>query len=282
MTDHNQFQFSSSGHLPGVTLLHADMDDFHYDRHAHEEHAFGITLTGMQEFFSGGHHHRSHPGQIILFNPEEVHDGNSGGEVPLSYQMLYVPPETLGPLVASVSGKTVRHPEQCRFRASDTLLWDEPLRQHLQTLGQMIQRGQGSQIEQEQQLLGIAERLAQREGSVAESTQRPRTDRLLRRAKDFIQAHMHEDINLDAISAAANLSKYHFLRLFRQQFGITPHQYVLNCRINAARSALATGGKLEEVALQHGFTDLSHFNRRFKRIYGMTPRQYQSCLQHSA
>lgn len=71
------------------------------------------------------------------------------------------------------------------------------------------------------------------------------------------------------------MSKYHFLRLFRQQFGMTPHQYVLNCSVNAARSALDQGSPLTEIALRFGFADLSHFNRRFKRIYGMTPFQYQ-------
>ncbi|BBI52318.1 hypothetical protein HORIV_47390 [Vreelandella olivaria] len=50
---------------------------------------------------------------------------------------------------------------------------------------------------------------------------------------------------------------------------------MINCRINAARSALDLGASLTEVALRYGFADLSHFNRRFKRIYGMTPYQYQ-------
>ena len=58
-------------------------------------------------------------------------------------------------------------------------------------------------------------------------------------------------------------------------FGMTPHQYVINCRVNAARAALDQGAPLTEIALRFGFTDLSHFNRRFKRIYGMTPYQYQ-------
>ena len=102
-----------------------------------------------------------------------------------------------------------------------------------------------------------------------------RPDALLGLAKAYIHAHLDRDISLDDISQAAHISKYHFLRLFRQQYGITPHQYVINCRINAARAALDVGTSLTEVALRYGFADLSHFNRRFKRIYGMTPHQYQ-------
>ncbi len=105
-----------------------------------------------------------------------------------------------------------------------------------------------------------------------------RPDTLLGLAKAYIHAHLDRDISLDEISQAAHLSKYHFLRLFRQHYGITPHQYVINCRINAARAALLKGASLNDVALRFGFADLSHFNRRFKRIYAMTPRQYQRDL----
>lgn len=62
------------------------------------------------------------------------------------------------------------------------------------------------------------------------------------------------------------------------RFSVTPHQYVVNCRINAARHALDTGDSLNDVVYRYGFADLSHFNRRFKRIYGMTPRQYQASI----
>lgn len=77
------------------------------------------------------------------------------------------------------------------------------------------------------------------------------------------------------MAQAAAMSKYHFIRLFHRQFGITPHQYVLNCRINAARKYLETGLPSSHVAQLSGFADNSHLNRHFKRTFGMTPKQYQ-------
>ncbi|WP_414830857.1 helix-turn-helix transcriptional regulator [Alteromonas sp. H39] len=74
------------------------------------------------------------------------------------------------------------------------------------------------------------------------------------------------------------MSKYHFIRLFNQQFGMTPHQYVLNCRINRARQALEMGNSVFDTAVDLGFADVSHFNRKFKRTFGITPRQYQRQL----
>nr|WP_299244910.1 AraC family transcriptional regulator [uncultured Halomonas sp.] len=268
----SQFRFLKSRHVSEVTVLHAAMDDFHYDRHAHEEYAFGVTLAGRQDFFSGGQCHRSTPGNVVQLNPEEVHDGHSGGDSTLGYVMVYVPPVQLEALFANAVGRE----DAGHFRSADTLIQDHALRGAILELARLVTHQDGSRIEQEHALHRIATRLVQREGKFQSNTASvSRPDALLRRAKDYILAHLEEDMSLDDLSQAAHLSKYHFLRLFRQQFAMTPHQYVLNCRINAARHALDNGALPNEVAFRYGFADLSHFNRRFKRIYGMTPHQYQ-------
>lgn len=275
MEQDSQFQFIKSRHLPEVTALQAEMDGFTYDKHAHEEYAFGVTLSGRQDFFSNGQFHKSPPGNIIHLKPEEVHDGHSGVEEPLSYVMLYVHPRQIEPLFADAAG--VRRIDDVRM--SETLVQDPVLRQHIMELVRLITDNVGSRIEQEHALLRIASRVVQRVGHYEPEELTRRADALLQRAKDFIHHHVDADLSLEDISDAANLSKYHFLRLFRRQFGITPHQYVINCRINAARTALETGEPLNDVVYRYGFSDLSHFNRRFKRIYGMTPKQYQSSIR---
>ncbi len=74
------------------------------------------------------------------------------------------------------------------------------------------------------------------------------------------------------------MSKYHFLRLFKEYTGMTPHQYWLNIRINRGRQALRSGVPVSDIANHLGFNDLSHFNRRFKPVFGITPRQYQQLI----
>ncbi|HDZ48345.1 hypothetical protein LCGC14_0034890 [marine sediment metagenome] len=271
MSNASRFQFIKSQHVPTLTVLHAAIEDFSYDRHAHEEYAFGVTLAGRQDFFSGGQYHRSPPGNVILFNPEEVHDGQSGGEHALDYLMVYAHPEQVNALFADALGRD----NTADFRSNNTLIQDVQLRNAILELARLVTSHVGSCIDQENALYQVVERTVQL-GGVSHSRQvTTRPDALLGLAKEYIHAHLDSDISLDDISQAAHLSKYHFLRLFRHHYGITPHQYVINCRINAARSALDLGASLTEVALRYGFADLSHFNRRFKRIYGMTPHQYQ-------
>lgn len=271
MSNASQFQFIKSQHVPTLTVLHAAIEDFSYDRHAHEEYAFGVTLAGRQDFFSCGQFHRSPPGNVIFFNPEDVHDGQSGGEHALDYLMVYAHPEQVKALFADALG----HESTADFRSNSTLIQDVQLRNAILELARLVTSQAGSYIDQENALYRVIERTVQLGGVSQPSQMINRPDTLLGLAKEYIHAHLETDMSLDDICQAAHLSKYHFLRLFRQHYGITPHQYVINCRINAARAALEKGALLNEAALRYGFADLSHFNRRFKRIYGMTPHQYQ-------
>lgn len=267
----SRFDYYKSRQIPELTVLQASLSDFSYDRHAHDEYAFGVTLTGRQDFFSSGQFHRSPPGNVIQFNPEQVHDGHPGDDSTLGYVMVYVPPALLEASFADAAGCE----RAARFRGSETLLADPELRRAILDLAELTTGQQGTRIDQEHALHRMATRLVHRAGKFQPGGRVSRPDALLLRAKEYIHAHLETDLSLDEISQNAHLSKYHFLRLFRQQFGITPHQYVLSCRVNAARSALETGVAPSEVAFRYGFTDLSHFNRRFKRIYGKTPHQYQ-------
>jgi AraC family transcriptional regulator len=92
--------------------------------------------------------------------------------------------------------------------------------------------------------------------------------------KEYINHHLHQDLKLEEIAAIAQLSPYHFLRLFKQSMGITPHQYILQCRLNQAKDLLQHSElSIIEIATQTGFCDQSHLTRHFKRRLGITPKQ---------
>jgi len=98
--------------------------------------------------------------------------------------------------------------------------------------------------------------------------------RALTLVKDYIDGHLHQDLKLNELAAIAQLSPYHFLRLFKQSMGITPHQYILQCRLNQAKHLLQHSElSLVEIAIRTGFCDQSHLTRYFRRMLGTTPRQ---------
>jgi len=270
MKQSNQFQYAKSQHLEQVSVLQATMRDFSYSKHAHEEYSFGVTLTGRQDFFAKGKFHRSLPGNVIAFNPGEVHDGHSGVDAALQYKMLYIHPEQLAPMLKCAGIKHYR-----KFEIAQTLLDDQTLRAHFLQMAQYIEHPDDNKLKQECELFQIAHCLAQRHGADVHQQASTKADTLLLRARDFIHENIHRTTSLNEISKQAHLSKYHFLRMFRQHFGITPHQYILNYRLNLARCDLESGAALDDLVYKYGFSDLSHFNRRFKPVFGVTPKQYQ-------
>jgi AraC family transcriptional regulator len=94
----------------------------------------------------------------------------------------------------------------------------------------------------------------------------------LQRAIDYIHAHLSADLSLIDIAGAAFLSPYHFSRVFKNSVGLSPHQYVLRARVEAAKDLLIAGqNSLGEIASRVGFSDQSHLTRHFKRRYGVPP-----------
>ncbi len=97
--------------------------------------------------------------------------------------------------------------------------------------------------------------------------------RRLSRAVDFIHAHLAENISLEQIAAVEYLSPYHFLRLFKQTYGISPHQYIIQQRVRRASELLEhTRMTVQEIAVAVGFYNHTHLIRHFKRLTGRTPR----------
>lgn len=99
----------------------------------------------------------------------------------------------------------------------------------------------------------------------------------LKQVITYIQAHLTEDISLAEMATAVGMSPYYFCRLFKQSMGISPYQYVIECRIDRAKELLSQGEKsIAEVALEVGFASQSQFTKHFKRIVGITPKQMRT------
>jgi AraC family transcriptional regulator len=96
-------------------------------------------------------------------------------------------------------------------------------------------------------------------------------------ALDYIHTAPSFSIELDELAATACLSKYHFLRLFKLVFGITPHQYIQQLRLKKARQLLKCSSlPIQEVSDQLGFENSQSFSRLFFQHMGMYPTQYRA------
>lgn len=98
-----------------------------------------------------------------------------------------------------------------------------------------------------------------------------------------IEARADEPIALADLARDAAMSPYHFLRTFRQVVGMTPHQFILQTKLQRAAVRLRrTDDAISAIAFDEGFNDLSTFNRRFRRLMGMNPSDYRARIQNQS
>jgi Transcriptional regulator containing an amidase domain and an AraC-type DNA-binding HTH domain len=92
----------------------------------------------------------------------------------------------------------------------------------------------------------------------------------------FIHENLTERITLSMLSSMACLSERHYARIFKEVYGISPIEYVINCRLTlACRMIKNTQRSLSEISIACGFGDKISFSRLFKKRYGSTPGEYR-------
>ena len=95
----------------------------------------------------------------------------------------------------------------------------------------------------------------------------------LKRLTNFVQANLQRALTVEDFAREVGLSPYHFIRTFKRTTGMSPHQYLVRCRVERAHELLLTGDfRVSEVAHAVGFYDQSHLDRHFRRHYGIMPK----------
>jgi len=96
-------------------------------------------------------------------------------------------------------------------------------------------------------------------------------------AKQFLDKKYEDDISLDILTKVANISKHHFIRLFKKAYGSTPHKYLIEKRLKIAKQELeSTQKSVSEICFEVGFSSVNSFCNLFKRATSQTPLEYRN------
>lgn len=99
--------------------------------------------------------------------------------------------------------------------------------------------------------------------------------RTLQQVVDYIHEHLDQDLTLAKLAAITHMSPSYFSRLFKQSTGLSPHQYVIQCRVDRAKQLLLRRElSIAEISYCLGFTHQSHFSHHFKRLVGSSPKAF--------
>jgi len=106
--------------------------------------------------------------------------------------------------------------------------------------------------------------------------------RRLHLTREYILSNLHRDLTLDQLAQVACMSPYHFLRRFTELFQITPHQFIMQQRLNRAEILLTTTKRsVTDICIAVGFSSLGSFSTLFQREYGVSPRAYRTMILQS-
>ena len=158
-------------------------------------------------------------------------------------------------------------------------LQDPLLSQIITTLAAEIDGGFVDRILIESLGTALCIRIAQRfVGQLPLPTSGGLSPERLRRVRDYVETHLDDDLSLTVLADIACLSPYHFSRSFKQAVGVGPQRYVMQRRIERAKTLMRTNQPLALIAQEAGFTDQSHLTSLFRREMGITPGRYRAAL----
>lgn len=239
-----------------------------FPRHSHDQFGIGLMERGGQVSWSGAGTVRALPGDIIMVNPDEIHDGASVDGAPRKWKILYFDPA----VIQQEAGEDfVGRTEVVRPVASDPMLSSSVLE-----LFECLAAGNGEALEQEEKLVRTLIRLFQRHGNAKFLTSQNAPS--IREAVERINADPTSSPSLKDLASLTGVSRFQLLREFSRRMGITPHAYLIQRRVVLAQQLLRNGQTLTEVALGSGFSDQSHFSRVFVRQVGVTPGRYRAAF----
>lgn len=246
-----------------------------FPNHFHDYYVIGFIENGRRYLLCKNQEYLINPGDITIFNPRDTHACEQVDGKTLDYRCINIQPEVMMKTAFEITGR------EYLPNFTQAVLYRSELAASLRELHMMIFQGE-TDFKKEELFLFLIGQLIQEYSDTAPASfvQEPAPE--IKTVCDYLEENYAKNISLDDLSALAGLSKYHFLRFFTRQKGISPYSYLETIRIGNAKKLLEQGISPVEVALRTGFSDQSHFSNFFKKLIGLTPRQYMRIFNDEA
>ncbi|SDK61869.1 transcriptional regulator, AraC family [Paenibacillus sp. OK060] len=244
-----------------------------FPNHFHDYYVIGFIEQGKRHLVCNNEEYILNTGDMIIFNPHDPHACEQVDGRTLDYRCINIQPEVMRQYVLEITGQDYLP------RFTSPVLYQSEHVTSLHELHQMILE-EHADFHKEELLLFLLEQLMREYADAEPPISAQDVTIEIRLICEYIETHYMESITLNQLVELTGLSKYHLLRLFTRQKGISPYRYLETIRINQAKRLLEQGQLPIEVAAQTGFSDQSHFTNFFKKLIGLTPKQYRRIFNH--
>lgn len=256
------------GDQPGFEVASATLGGHRFERHSHDEFVISANLRGEERVWLDGRTFDAGPGAITCYNPGQIQGGGVAEDQPWQFVSLYIAPGSLAEMLGlqrlEFECPSGRQPALAGALAEavERVLGDDAF---------VRQRGE------ERLTLLLAEIACAMGGRLPQEALEG--GGRIANLQDWLAADLARQPSLDEMAAYLGLSRFHLLRSFQKQVGLSPRQWAMQLRTRRAQALLRAGLPATEVAHELGFADQSHLNRHFRAAYGVSPGSFQRALR---
>lgn len=258
----------------GVEHVQAFYRRHRFPPHSHADYLIGLTTDGIEDFVQAGQPGQSPTGSLRTINPGVVHEGGSLPDAGWGYRALFIPPAQMRQALGDAG-------ERAYPMLAGPVVEDGTAALAFSALADTLSSDAAASVREgalSDFLALLVERGILSAGATGHSVERD----AVRRVREHLMAEANKRVTLEQLVEIAGISKFHLIRVFRAETGLTPWQFQTQARIDMARRLLAIGEPASQVAAACGFVDQSHLTRRFRRIVGTTPAAYRGGIRASA
>lgn len=237
-----------------------------FTRHYHDTYTIGLTYKGVLKSYNANESYDSYEYSVRINNPGEVHAGKSQEWFHANF---YPTVEIVSNIYEQIFGEK-KIPYFQRHIIDNRILFMK------------IHNFFDAYFKKEDDILVEALLIEALSNLILDSTLYIKNykeifedKKIIKQTYELINDSIDTNFTLETLAQNVHLSKFHFLRMFKKDFGLTPHAFIVNERLNRANRLIQSGLSISEASLQVGFNDQSHFSRNFKKYFGYTPSYLQ-------
>lgn len=245
--------------LDGLELLNAKSCTFDFPFHAHDTFNISLILKNTFNTKLTDRHLKAPVGTICITNAKEVHATPCDNYIGNSFFTFYVSPDVI---------KKLNNGQDVFFK--DNIIYDHNIFSELYFLSLNLNQ---RSIQFEKRLKSALTSLISKYSYNKENSNE--TKQLF---QSFINNESIDAFSLSQTASQFGISKYKFIRLFKQETGLTPNNFILLKKIEQSKQMLKSGNPIFDVAIDCGFYDNSHFYKNFKRFIGVNPLEFQNAF----
>lgn len=243
--------------LDGLELLDAKSCVFDFPYHTHDTFNISLILKNTFNTKLTDRNLQAPVGTICITNANEVHATPCDNLIGNSFFTFYISPDVI---------KKLNNDQNIFFK--DNIIYDQYIFRELHFLSLNFKK---SDIQFEKRLKSVLTTLISKHSDKKENCHK--TKQLF---QSFINENTYDTFSLNETASRFGMSKYKFIRLFKQETGLTPNNFILLKKIEQSKKLLKNGNPIFDVAIESGFYDNSHFYKNFKRFTGVNPLEFQN------